>query len=83
MYGITLTATFSGGANGFNRITNNKINDFYTDGIHVIASYNTVIEKNTITRPTRTNTATTVNGIVFSAQNNGPIISKNKIYECI
>jgi gliding motility-associated-like protein len=81
MYGITLTATFSGGANGFNRITNNTIKDFYTDGIHVIASYNTVIEKNTITRPTRTNTATTVNGIVFSAQNNGPIISKNKIYE--
>lgn len=81
MYGITLTATFSGGANGFNRITNNTIKDFYTDGIHVIASYNSVIEKNVITRPTRTNTATTVNGIVFSAQNNGPIISKNKIYE--
>ncbi|HMZ47289.1 MAG TPA: GEVED domain-containing protein, partial [Chitinophagaceae bacterium] len=40
MYGITLTATFSGGANGFNRITNNTIKDFYTDGIHVIASYN-------------------------------------------
>lgn len=81
MYGITLTATFAGGANGFNKITRNKINDFYANGIHITASYNTLIEKNIITRPTRTTTATTVNGIIFNDQNNGPILSKNKIYE--
>ncbi len=82
MYGITLTANFANGANGYNKIIKNKIYDFYTDGIHVLASYNSLFEKNIISRPTRTNSATTVNGIVFGQQNNAPIISKNKIYEC-
>ncbi|MBX2931404.1 MAG: gliding motility-associated C-terminal domain-containing protein [Chitinophagaceae bacterium] len=82
MYGITLTATFVGGANQGNEITNNKVYDFYTDGIHVIGSSATIIRKNIISRPTRTNSATTVNGIVFNQTSYTAKIQKNKIYEC-
>lgn len=77
-YGITQTATFSGGANGYNKITNNTIQDFYQYGIYVAASYNTTIEKNIITRPTRA-TVTDFYGIHFTAQSNNAFISKNKI----
>lgn len=77
-YGITMAATFAGGANGYNQITNNIINDFYQYGIYVAASYNTLIESNTIARPTRTNVSE-FNGIYFTTQSNTATISKNKI----
>lgn len=77
-YGITQTATFSGGANGNNRITNNKINDFYSYGVYTSASYSTLIERNTISRPTRSG-VTDFYGIYFTAQNNNAFVSKNKI----
>lgn len=78
-YGITLTATFAGGANGYNKLINNKIEDVYFYGIYVSASYNTLIESNSISRPTRT-TLTTFYGIYFASQNNSASISKNRIF---
>jgi gliding motility-associated-like protein len=78
LYGVTLTATFAGGANGFNRITNNNITNFYQYGIYVAASYNTLIEGNTISRPTRTDVGE-FNGIFFTTQSNTATISKNRI----
>lgn len=77
-YGITMTATFAGGANGYNQIINNTINDFYQYGIYVAASYNTLIESNIISRPTRTSVSE-FNGIYFTTQSNTATISKNKI----
>lgn len=77
-YGITLAATFAGGANGFNEIVGNTIHDFHFYGIYVAASYNTLISKNTIARPTRT-TNSEFNGIFFTTQSNSCLIEKNKI----
>ena len=53
-YGITLAATFTGGANGFNEIVGNDIRDFHETGVYVAGAYNTLIEGNTIHRPSRT-----------------------------
>jgi gliding motility-associated-like protein len=78
-YGVTLTATFAGGANGFNQITNNTIRDFYQYGIFVSGSYNTVIEGNSISRPTRT-PVTDFFGIHFTTQSNTASIARNKIF---
>jgi parallel beta-helix repeat protein len=78
-YGITLTATFAGGANGNNLIKGNTIKDFYQYGIYVSASYNTIIDSNRINRPARTNTATTVEGIYFTGQSNICLVSRNRI----
>ena len=77
-YGITLVATFSGGANGYNEFTNNKIQDFYQYGVYVGGSYFTTIEKNIISRPTRT-TVGEFNGIYFNTQSNNALVSKNRI----
>ena len=77
-YGVTLAATFAGGANGFNQIVGNTINDFHFYGVYVAASYNTLIAKNTIARPTRTNVGE-FNGIYFTTQSNSCLIEKNKI----
>ena len=78
-YGITLVATFDNGANGNNKILNNTIKDFYQYGIYVSGSYGTIIEKNIISRPTRTS-VTDFYGIYFTTEKNtGCAISKNRI----
>jgi len=78
-YGITLTATFTAGAHGNNKIINNDIRDFYSYGIYVSGTYNTLIEKNKISRPTRTAFGDFY-GIHFTAQSNSCIVSKNRIF---
>lgn len=79
LYGVTVTATFSGGANGFNKITNNVIRNFHETGIYVAGSYNTTVEANTISRPTRT-TVGNFTGILFTTQqNNNAYIARNRI----
>jgi trimeric autotransporter adhesin len=79
-YGITLVATFNGGANGNNRITNNNIRDFYNHGIYVVGSFNTLIEANRISRPTRASVIE-FNGISFFTQKStGCIIARNRIF---
>ncbi|MBS4043475.1 MAG: gliding motility-associated C-terminal domain-containing protein [Chitinophagaceae bacterium] len=78
-YGVTLTATFAGGANGNNIIENNSITDFYRYGIFVKASYNTIIEQNRISRPTRT-TLGAFDGIYFNTQSNTAHIFRNRIF---
>lgn len=78
-HGITLVATFTGGANGDNKIINNTIKDFYQYGIYVAGSYGTLIENNTISRPTRA-VVTNFTGIYFINQKNTRcIVSKNRI----
>lgn len=79
-YGITQAATFTGGAHGFNQVTNNKVMDFNLYGIYVNSTYNTLIEGNTMSRPNvPAANLTTCYGIYVTGQSNSAIISKNKI----
>ena len=78
-YGITITATFAGGACGNNIIKNNSITDFYRYGIFSKGTYNTIIEQNRISRPTRT-TLSAFDGIYFNTQNNTAHVFRNRIF---
>ncbi len=78
-YGITQTATFAGGANGRNVISGNTISDFYRYGIYTNASYNCTIEKNKISRQSRTNLGA-FDGIYFTGQSNNTRVIKNRIF---
>lgn len=78
-YGITLAATPAGGANINNTIYGNTIRDFHQYGIYVAGSGNTIIDSNQISRPNRTVTASTVEGIYFTTQSNNARITRNRI----
>jgi parallel beta-helix repeat protein len=52
-YGITMVGNTTDASNAGNKIINNKITDYYNYGIYVLGAFNTVIEKNTFSRPTR------------------------------
>lgn len=77
-YGVTMAATFAGGANGNNAIRKNTIRNFYQTGIYVAASYDCLIDSNTISRPSRT-VVTDFNGILFTAQSNTASVRRNTI----
>ena len=78
-YGITLTATFTGGANGNNIIRGNDIRDFYLTGIYIAGSYGTVVDRNKIHRPTRTPVGE-FTGILFTTQKSTlATVSRNRI----
>ncbi|MBS0030263.1 gliding motility-associated C-terminal domain-containing protein [Chitinophaga sp. 22321] len=76
-YGVVLTGsnTF---ANGNNKIINNKISNFYSYGIYVTGSFNTLIENNTISRATRSN-VTSFYGIYFTDLSTKANITRNII----
>jgi gliding motility-associated-like protein len=76
-YGLTLVGS-STEANGSNKIINNTIKNFYTYGIFVNGSFNTLIERNTVTRPERT-TVSTFYGIYFTGLSTKANITKNII----
>jgi len=79
-YGITLVATFSGGANGNNRFYGNTIQDFYLAGMYVAGSYNTIIDSNFFSRPTRANVGD-FNGILFTAEKNtASFVTRNRVF---
>jgi len=80
-YGVTMVATFSGGASGNNRFYGNTIQNFYATGMHIAGSYNTIIDSNFITRPTRNNVHTDFNGILFITEKNTNCqVTRNRIY---
>ena len=79
LYGITLVATYSTGANVNNMITNNTLKDFYQYGIYVNGSANSIIEGNDVSRPTRT-TVGEFNGIYFTGQSDNALVSKNRVH---
>jgi gliding motility-associated-like protein len=76
-YGIALTGsnTF---ANGNNKVTGNKISNFYSYGIYVTGSFNTLIENNTISRPARTGVGTFY-GIYFTNLSTKANVTRNII----
>ena len=75
--GVAVVATVAG-ANGNNKILNNKILDFYQYGVYVAGSYFTTIERDSLARPTRT-AVTDFNGIHFTGVSTDAVVSKNKI----
>jgi parallel beta-helix repeat protein len=78
-YSITLV-----GASGIliqnNQVINNIIRDQYNEGVYVAYTNNTLIEKNDISRPTRT-ALTTFSGVYFINQSLNAKVSKNKIHD--
>jgi trimeric autotransporter adhesin len=76
-YGITLVGS-SAEAVGYNRIINNTIKEFHTYGIYVSFSFTTLIEGNTVTRPTRTIVGD-FNGIYFTGSSTKANITRNTI----
>jgi gliding motility-associated-like protein len=80
-YGVTLVATFSGGASGGNKFYGNTIQNFFATGMHIAGSYNTIIDSNFITRPTRADAHTDINGILFTTEKNtNSQVTRNRIY---
>ncbi|WP_207495234.1 gliding motility-associated C-terminal domain-containing protein [Aridibaculum aurantiacum] len=79
-YGITLSATFTGGANGNNNILYNDIKDFHQTGIYIAGSYGTNVVGNRLHRPSRT-TVGAFTGILATAQKSTLLnVAKNRIY---
>lgn len=76
-YGITLVGN-SSVANGNNQVINNTIKDFYSYGIYLNGSFNTLVADNSISRPTRT-TVTTFNGIYFTGLSAKANVTRNRI----
>ncbi|RYY72826.1 MAG: hypothetical protein EOO52_20305, partial [Gammaproteobacteria bacterium] len=79
-YGITLVGgTTAATYIANNKITNNKIYDFYSTGLQITGTGNTLIAKNTFARPTITTTASIVYGIyITTAPSTALQISKNR-----
>ncbi|BAV04936.1 gliding motility-associated C-terminal domain-containing protein [Filimonas lacunae] len=79
-YGITVvggTAVASYINN--NRFAGNTIKDFYTQGMYVVGTANTVVEGNTFTRSARTTNPASIYGIyVTDAVSNRLVIRKNR-----
>ena len=66
-------------ANRNNVITGNTVNDFHNYGIYVNGTFGTIVEGNTIQRPTRSISATTAYGIYFTSLSVSAEVSRNKI----
>ncbi|MCW3467601.1 right-handed parallel beta-helix repeat-containing protein [Chitinophaga nivalis] len=76
-YGIVMTGS-SSMANGNNKITNNKILEFYSYGIHLQGSFNTLIENNIISRPQRSYVSSFY-GIYFTGLSTRANVTRNRI----
>lgn len=76
-YGITLVGSTTV-ANGNNKIQNNDVREFYQYGIYLSGSFNTLVEANTLSRPTRA-TVTAFYGIYVTSLNAKAAITRNII----
>jgi gliding motility-associated-like protein len=78
-YGITLvggTTTF----NNNNKATGNIIKDYYSYGVYTAGNINATVERNNISRPTRTN-STTHYGVHGTGIQQGLKINANRIHQ--
>lgn len=76
-YGVTLIGSTTV-ANGSNKIINNDVREFYQYGIYMSGSFNTLVEGNTISRPTRA-TVTAFYGVYVTSLNVKANITRNII----
>ena len=63
-----------------NKITNNTVKDYYAAGIRISYTNNTLVEANSISRPTRDNSSYTVSGINTYEASNKLLITRNRIF---
>ena len=68
-----------------NQFTNNNVKDFYNYGIFLgSGNFNTLVEGNRITRPTRFSTAGNVYGIYLRGTGSAAtVVSKNRVYNLL
>jgi len=92
-YNIITNNTFNGGyyavyiygnttnpnQNVGNIVSNNTINDMYSYGIYLSYLSNTIISKNNVYRPTRTN-STTTGGVFLTTGCIATLVEKNKVH---
>jgi gliding motility-associated-like protein len=78
-YGITMVGSNTASVAG-NKAINNTISDFYSYGIYLNGNFNSLVESNNISRPTRTVTAVFY-GVYVTALNVDISISKNRIHK--
>ncbi|HRO05516.1 MAG TPA: gliding motility-associated C-terminal domain-containing protein [Ferruginibacter sp.] len=78
-YGATIVGATATPVIG-NQLVNNRFRDFYFYGIYINATTNTLVEKNDLTRPTRT-TNSAFYGIYATGISTGMKVSKNKIHD--
>jgi trimeric autotransporter adhesin len=76
-YGITLVGSTTV-AVGRNRVIKNQIREPYNYGIYMLGNFNTLVDSNTISRPTRT-TVTTLFSIFATSLNTKLNITRNTI----
>ncbi|MBI1344516.1 MAG: T9SS type B sorting domain-containing protein [Terrimonas sp.] len=76
-YGMTMVGN-SSDLNHNNKFINNTVQEFYLYGIYVSGTNNSLIEKNTVTRPTRTSVSTFY-GIYFTGLSTNARVSKNRL----
>ncbi len=77
-YGITLAGSATE-AVGNNVVLNNTIRDFYSYGIYLVGNFNTLVEGNDLSRPTRTN-STIFYGIYATGLSVKLNINKNRVH---
>ncbi len=79
-YGITVLGAAGTPAKG-NRITNNKIQDWYFYGVYAADTDSLLVEKNDINRLVRSVNTSTFNGIFFTGLSEKAMVSKNRIHD--
>ena len=78
--GISLIANSGTAMIHGNKVTNNVINDFYTNGIHLNGNNNAIIENNNLGRASRPNGGE-FRGINMESVNLNTMISRNSIHD--
>jgi len=66
--------------NANNSITNNILNDMYSNGIYITNCVNTIIKGNDISRQTRISSATYTSGVGIGNNSFGTLVEKNSIH---
>ncbi len=79
-YGVTCVGTEPGGTNGHNRFIGNSVNDFYQYGFYFSGTYNSIIDSNIISRPTRTSVGAFY-GVHMTGTNQLDTVSRNFIQQ--
>lgn len=77
-YGMTMVASSGSAFNSWNKITRNKIRDYYIYGLYVNGSFDALIDSNLFERPARA-TVSTHYGIYFTGVSASAKIYRNTI----
>jgi gliding motility-associated-like protein len=81
-YAISLVGS-SNVSTANNKITGNKVLDFYSRGIEVKYAFNTLISDNAVARPTRQNSDWSIYGISLAYRNHGAKVLRNKVEDLL